>query len=194
MKKTLSVLTLAGLWAVALAQTNDAAKPKPARGPTVITADTWQMEWETRKLVYGGHVKVNDPQMQLTCEFLTALFRTNTPNLEVQTITAQTNVVIEAVDWEGATNFAWADKLVYSYSVMDGVTNQTLTLTGSPRLSKPPMGELKGDPIVVDLVKGTAFARDANTTIQPAGAKVISDEVLGQGKSSATNPPAPSSK
>ena len=181
MKTFWIILAVVGCGAALLAQTNSPSKPKPERKPTLIDADTLEFKLESLNLVYTGNVKVNDPQIQLTCDILTARFRTNGSQVEIENIIAETNVVIDAIDWEGGTNHATSDKLVYSYSVVDGVTNQTLELTGNPVLTNW-RGELRGDPIIADLVKGKFFAGKARTTIQSTGTKAISDALGGEKK------------
>lgn len=192
MKTFWTLLAVAGCGLALLAQTNAPGTPKPERKPTLIDADSLEFKLESLNLVYTGNVKVNDPQLQLTCEILTARFRTNGAQVEIESIIAETNVVIDAIDWEGGTNHATSDKLVYSYSVVDGVTNQTLELTGNPVLTNW-RGKLEGDPIFVDLVKGKFFAGRAKTTIQSTGTKAISDVLGGEKKrpESQTSPGAP---
>ena len=179
MRTFLAFLVIGGCGLALLAQTNSPGNPKPPkpdRGPTLINADALEFNLDSRSAVYSGNVKVTDTQMQLTCQLLTARFMTNDSRLEIESIIAETNVVVDAIDWDGGTNHATADKLVYSYSVVDGVTNQTLELTGNAVLTNW-RGELKGDPIFVDLVKGKFFAGKAQTTIQPAGTKKLSDAI-----------------
>lgn len=173
------MLALAGFTTVLSAQTNAPPDPKPERAPTLIDADTLEFRLESRSAVYSGNVKVTDPQMRLTCELLTARFMTNNARLEIESIIAETNVVIDALDWEGRTNHATADKLVYSYSVVDGTTNQTLELTGKPKLVNP-MGGLSGDLIFVDLVKGKVFAKNQTTSIQSDAVKSVAEEFEGR--------------
>lgn len=181
MKTFWILLAVAGCGLALLAQTNSLIKPKPERGPTLIDADSLEFKLESLNAVYTGNVKVNGPQMQLTCELLTARFRTNNSRLEIESIVAETNVVIDAVDWEGRTNHATADKLVYSYSVVDGVTNQTIELTGQPKLTNP-LGGLSGEIIFVDLVKGKVFAKSQRTIIQPEAVKSAADKFDGKQK------------
>jgi len=191
MKTFWTILAVAGCGAALLAQTNSPVKPKPERGPTLIDADALEFKLESLSAVYTGNVKVNDPQMQLTCELLTARFRTNNSRLEIESIIAETNVVIDAVDWEGRTNHATADKLVYSYLIVDGVTNQTIELTGRPKLTNP-LGGLSGEIIFVDLVKGKVSARNQTTIIQPEAVKSASDALGGEKKLPAqTSPETP---
>jgi hypothetical protein len=51
----------------------------------------------------------------------------------VNHIVAETNVVIDSADSKGQTTHVTGDKAVYIYDVQDGVTNETVTLTGNPQ-------------------------------------------------------------
>ena len=179
MKKFSMILAAAGCGLALLAQTNSPVSPKPERGPTLIDADRLEFKLESLDLVYTGNVRVNDPQIQLTCELLTARFRTNGSQVEIANIVAETNVVIDAIDWEGRTNHATADKLVYTYAVVDGVTNQTIELTGNPKLTNP-RGVLESKVIIADLVKGKVYGWGTTTTIQPEAIKSASDKLEGK--------------
>jgi lipopolysaccharide export system protein LptA len=189
MKKLWTILAVAGCGVALLAQTNAPNAPKPERKPTLIDADSLEFKLESLSAVYTGNVKVNDPQMQLTCAILTARFRTNNSRLEIENIIAETNVVIDAIDWEGRTNHATADKLVYSYSIVDSVTNQTIELTGNPKLMNP-LGGLSGEIIFVDLVKGKVYAKRQTTIIQSEAIKSAADEFEGK-KKQPENQPSP---
>lgn len=207
MKTFWCLLAATGFGVVLLAQTDPSKPPKPERKPTQIDSDTLEFKLESLSAVYTGNVRVNDPQMWLTCEQLTARFRTNNSTLEIESIIAETNVVIDAIDWEGRTNHATADKLVYSYSVINGTTNetvvngitnltviggttnQTLELTGNPKLTNP-LGGLSGAVIFVDLVKGKVFAKNQTTSIQSDGVKSFGEEFGGK-KKQPVNQPTP---
>ena len=191
MKTYWLILILGGFSPVLCAQGDSPAAVKVERAPTLITSDSMEFQYESRTVAYSGNVKVADPQMQITCEQLTARFFTNSAKLEIENIIAERNVVLDAVDWEGRTNHATAAKLVYSYSVVNSVTNQTLELTGSPRLSNP-LGGLAGDIIFVDLVKGKVFARNQTTSIQSEALKSAAKELESRTqKQESTPPPEP---
>jgi lipopolysaccharide export system protein LptA len=190
MKKLWTILAVAGCGFALLAQTNLTSIAKPERAPTLIDADSLEFKLESLSAVYTGNVKVNDPDLQLTCEMLTARFRTNNSRLEIESIIAETNVVIDAIDWEGRTNHATADKLVYSHLSVDGVTNQTLELTGDPKLSNP-LGGLSGEIIFVDLVKGKVFAKNQSTSIKSDGVRSFGEEIEGKKKQPADGQTSP---
>jgi lipopolysaccharide export system protein LptA len=64
-------------------------------------------------------------------------------------IVAETNVVIDFTDTKGQTNHATSDKAVYIYNVQNGVTNETVTLTGNPQMENA-QGTQAGDVIIWD--------------------------------------------
>ena len=69
--------------------------------------------------------------MKLTCALLVADLPQSGGRLNH--IVAETNVVIDAKDDEGQPIHATSDKTVYDYNVQNGVTNETVTLTGNPQ-------------------------------------------------------------
>jgi len=131
---------------MAHAQTNTPGALAAPRGPTRISSDSGEFDLAGHEAVYRGHVHVDDPQMKLVCEHLVA----DVPQAggHVNHIVAQTNVVIDFMD-KGHTNHATGDKAVYVYAEQDGVTNETVTLTGNPQMEND-QGTLTGDVIVFD--------------------------------------------
>jgi lipopolysaccharide export system protein LptA len=132
----------------ASAITNSPAVPPPPRAPTLIHADSADFDLNGHQAVYRGYVRVDDPQMKLTCEQLVADMPPagGRPNH----IVAETNVVIDFTDTKGQTNHATGDKAVYVYSEQGGVTNKTVTLTGNPVMVNA-QGTQTGDVIILDL-------------------------------------------
>ena len=118
------------------AQTNLTLSTTTApHAPTEIFSDMVDFDLNTRVAVYRGNVRVNDPQMKLSCELLTATAPAGGGRIE--SIVAERNVVIEMRDESGQTNHATGDKLVYTFKIVDGVTNEVAVLTGHPRLEQP---------------------------------------------------------
>jgi len=115
----------------ASATTNSPDATPPPRAPTQIYSDSWDFDKTAQQAVYHGHVRVDDPQMKLTCAQLTA----DLPESggRPSRIVAETNVVIDFTDNKGQTNHTTSDKAVYVYSEQAGVTNETVTLTGNPQ-------------------------------------------------------------
>jgi lipopolysaccharide transport protein LptA len=133
---------------LALVTTNaPAPKSQPPRAPTRIESDSVDFDLTGRAATYRGHVQVDDPEMKLTCEWLVA----DLPQTggRINRIIAVTNVVIDATDDKGQKMHATGDRAVYVYNVQDGVTNETVTLTGNPELENSE-GKSTGDIIVWD--------------------------------------------
>ena len=133
---------------LALVTTNaPSPKPESPRGPTRIESDSVDVDLTTREATYRGNVRVDDPEMKLNCEWLVA----DLPQSggRINHIVAETNVVIDATDDKGQKMHATGEKAVYAYNVDNGVTNETITLTGHPVLSNA-QGISTGDVIVWD--------------------------------------------
>jgi lipopolysaccharide transport protein LptA len=135
------------------AATNSApAVNSTPRPPTRIDSDSadFDMNSKVRKAFYHGHVVVTDPQMKLTCMELVA----DIPQAgHISHIVAETNVVIDFADDRGQTNHVTSDKAVYDYHVLNGLTNETVTFTGSPRVENA-QSIITAEPIVWDRTKG----------------------------------------
>ena len=106
------IAVLGGL--MAHAQTNPPGAPPAPRAPTLIHADSADFDLSGHQVIYHRQVRMDDPQMKLTCEQLVADLPPagGLPNH----IVAETNVVIDFTDTKGQTNHATGDKAVYVYS------------------------------------------------------------------------------
>lgn len=120
--------------------------PKP-RPPTLISSDRGEFDMAGRRVIYHGHVQVDDPAMKLTCEWLTADLPGSGERMT--NVVAKTNVVIDFTDEKGQTMHATGNQAVYVYTVQDSVTNETITLTGNAQVENA-QGTLTGEPIVWD--------------------------------------------
>jgi len=129
--------------------TTNAPAPKPQSHPeTMIEADgPADFDLAGHKVIYHEHVRVDSPNMKMSCEWLAA----DLPQSggRVTNIVAETNVVIDATDDKGQKMHATGDRAVYVFSVENGVTNETVTLTGNARLENT-QGWLTGDSIIWD--------------------------------------------
>ena len=135
---------------------------------------------------YYGQVHVDDPRIKLTCAQLTVDLPLSGGH--VSHILCQTNVVIDFRDDTGQTYHATGDQAVYDYRVADSVTNETMTLTGQPKVEHGDEVQL-GDKIVFDLVKQTMDVTNP-TTIQRHGA-LLGGALEGTNSATAnTNEPA----
>lgn len=131
--------------------TTNAPAPKPSLHPeTRIEAEgPADFDLAGRRVIYHEHVRVDSANMRLTCEWLAA----DLPQTggRVTNIVAESNVVMDAADEKGQKMHATGDKAVYVYRVENGVTNETVTLTGNARLENA-QGWLTGDSIIWDRV------------------------------------------
>jgi lipopolysaccharide export system protein LptA len=112
-------------------------QPDPAnqqREPVMISsAGPLIMDMINHWLTYSDNVHVTDGQMKMTCEWLKANFPANGEQVDQPTnIVAETNVVVDFVDTKGQKGRALGDKAVYQFQVLNGITNETVTLTGNP--------------------------------------------------------------
>jgi lipopolysaccharide transport protein LptA len=135
------------------AETNHPAASRPQRVKMTIHSEgPYQMDLNDRWITYQDHVQVTEGQMTMKCDWLMA----NLPlgNEHITNIVAMTNVVGDFTDNKNRKWHATGDKGVYAYRVQDGVTNETVTLTGNP----PEIQEgeetntMTGDAIIYDLV------------------------------------------
>lgn len=107
----------------------DTNAPSHAPSQTEISSDSGSFDQNTRIAVFVDNVVVKDPQMTLTCGIMTA----HLPASEkIDSIVAEKNVVIDGQDNEGKPIHATCDKAVYTYRVLNSVTNETIVLTGNP--------------------------------------------------------------
>lgn len=112
--------------------------------------------------IYRDDVRVDNPQMKIRCELLTAEAPKWT-NGTYNRVVAETNVVIDWVDEKGSTNHATSDKAVYTYivtNVANGMvgshfeTNSTVVLSGGNPIYTNDEVTFHGDPIVYDRITG----------------------------------------
>jgi hypothetical protein len=154
--KCFCLIAIAALSGLRLcAQTNVTGSLPTLRGETVITSAGAFFDLSGREATYHDRVRVEGPQMKLTCEKLVA----DVPQTggRIDHIVAETNVVIDFTDEKGQTNHVTCDKAVYVFSVQDGVTNEMATLTGDPQ---PRMENVQGtqmaDVIIWSRVNGNS--------------------------------------
>ena len=135
---------------LALVTTNAPASKPPSHPETLIEAEgPADFDLGGRRVIYHERVRVDSANMKLTCEWLAADLP-QTGN-RVTNIVAETNVVVDATDEKGQKMHATGDRAVYVFSVENGITNETVTLTGNARLENA-QGWLTGDSIVWDRV------------------------------------------
>ena len=170
MKKFLLLLSFVSVALAVWAQTNVAAlKPaakKPADQNVDVTSAHFVYDGTKHQIIYYDNVVVTNAQGLLTCERLTI----NVPpegstNSQPTNAVAETNVIIDIVR-NGDTNHVTCDKAVYTYSVVNAVTNDTITFMGSP--DKPAKvtnskGWMTGEPLIWDKLNGSFSGVDTET-------------------------------
>jgi len=149
--KIFSILLLAVNCSVVWAQTNAPVKT-PVEQQIEITSKNWQFDGNTRQMIYLGSVVVTNPKAVLHCEQL--IVDLPPDGGHPTNIVAITNVVIDALDGKSQTNHITADKAVYTYSVVNSVTNEAIVFTGGdpmPKVENPQFTGL-GDPLTYNLI------------------------------------------
>jgi lipopolysaccharide transport protein LptA len=131
---------------------------------TIIDSDSATFDFKTRVAVYTGHVQVKNPKRNLTCEKMTM----HVPQSgEPDSIVAEGKVVIDALDNQDKPVNATCDRAVYSFQVVNAVTNRMFVLTGNPKVkSDSHMVSGTGDTITYDLVNDTILATSAHMVMQ----------------------------
>ena len=165
----------AGLAARAQSNTNAAS---PLLRVTDIYSDSADFDWIGRTATNRGNVRVIAPDMKMTCTLLIADLPPS--GWYLSRVVAETNVVLDAKDSNGQPIHATGDRAVYVYSVENGVTNKTITLTGNPQ-PQVVMPEVTtvADVIVWDLVAKTYhwfgnYHFSANPDYAPAATNKLS--------------------
>jgi len=180
MKKTCAwaIIIMCGL--VVRAQTNGVAATNAAPRETVITSDSVDLDLGAgrHQAVYYGHVRMDDPQMKLACEWLVADLPQSGGH--INHIVAETNVVIDFTDERGQPTRATSDKAVYLFAVTTGVTNKIVTLTGHAQVENAQMTET-GEPIILDLL---------NKKMHADNEKMILRQTLESAAAETNGPPA----
>ena len=132
--------------------TNHPAAPRQREKITIHSEGPYQMDLNDRWVTYQDRVRVTDRQMVMTCGWLMANLPEHGEHLT--NIVAQTNVVGDFVDDKNQKWHVTGDKGVYAWHVQDGVTNETITLTGNPPQIEE--GEatntMTGDAIIYNIV------------------------------------------
>lgn len=162
------------------AQTNAGAATQPPRAPTLIDSDRadFDLGSSPRQAFYYGHVHVDDPQMKLTSAQMVADLPPTGGH--ISRIVAETNVVIDFLDDKGQTNHAISDKAVYIFNLQNGVTNETVTLSGHASVTNADGSWMTGEPIIWDRVNNSVHATNEHISVK----QNISDAMGG------TNAPA----
>ena len=149
----------------AWSQTN-APAAKPAEPPVEISSDTGHFDGNTRRMIYAGHVLATDSKSTMTCAQLTVDLPPEGGH--PTNIVAETDVVIDRVHEKGQTNHITADRAVYTYSIINNVTNEVATFTGgkpTPKVENDQM-IIVGDPLVMNLLTKQFSGKNYKTTFK----------------------------
>lgn len=138
------------------------APARPAREKVTINSDVLQADFAHRVTTYQDHVSVTGDQWKMTCEWLMA----NLPEHgeHITNIVAQTNVVGDFQDEKNQRWHVTGDLGVYAFHILNGVTNETVTLWGNPaRIEEgPDTNTMVGNVIIYNLM--TKFVTMSNVT------------------------------
>jgi lipopolysaccharide export system protein LptA len=178
MRKFLFILLAGGtafaVWAQTNAVVEQPANKKPAEQEVGVTAASFVYSQDKNQAVYSGQVVVTNVQGTLACERLTIdLPPGGSTNTQPTNMVAETNVVIDFIR-DNDTNHVTCDKAVYAYSVVNQVTNDTITFTGStnnPAKVRNSKFWMTGEPLVWDNKTGQFSGSNTETVlIIPASA------------------------
>ena len=113
------------------------------------------------------------PQMKLTCGVLTASMPEGGKRIE--SILAEQNVVVDSLDEKGQNSHATAEKLVYTYKVTGGITNEMIELSGnpSPALTNSQVGRMEGKLIIWNMTTGKVSVKEPRTSFNIPGSNSI---------------------
>jgi len=151
-----------------MAATNAPAASKPAREKITIHSDgLYQLDLVNRVTTYQYHVSVTGQQWKMTCEWLMANLPQNGEH--ITNIVAQTNVVGDFFDEKNQRWHVTGDKGVYAFHVQNGVTNETVTLTGHPpRIEEGPnTNTMTGDVIIYNMMTKLVTMSNVTSTFFP---------------------------
>ena len=146
MKKIILLLAVViggGVWAQTNAQLG--STPPPQR--TEISSKEADFDLNIHRAIYYGQVLVVDPKVKLQCEWLE--LDLPSAGAHLKNVNATTNVVIDFTDENGQTHHVTADKAVYAYSLVKGITNELVIFTGNPKVESPE-STILSEPLIWD--------------------------------------------
>lgn len=138
----------------------------PVKEPSSIriTSKHGVVDMKNHVVVYSGDVVVTNIQMKMTCDQMTASAPTN--STQIDNIVAEGNVKIEGADNKGRPIHAKSDKAIYLFTIVDSVTNKTMTLTGNVYVDSA-NGTTTADPIMWDLITDKIHMENTDMRITP---------------------------
>lgn len=151
MKKYLYLLVCLPGVALAGTQTNSPAVPGVTQ-EIGLHSGRARFSGDTRQVVYWDHVVVTNWQGRLTCERLTIDLPSNGDSQPTNAV-AETNLDLVCFDKRGETNHTVADKGIYTYGVVNAITNKMLTFTGHVTNTTTKYWTT-GEPITYNMITG----------------------------------------
>jgi lipopolysaccharide export system protein LptA len=160
------LLFLAGSCGLLWSQTNPPVQGLPDQ-EVGLHSDHFYYDGRARELVYYNNVVATNWEGQLTCGRLTILLPPEgSAGGHPSTMVAETNVVIDFLK-NGETNHITSDKAIYAYSLVNAVTNETITFTGHAK-GENAKGWMTGEPLVWDNIADRFTGTDFKTILKPA--------------------------
>jgi lipopolysaccharide export system protein LptA len=143
-----------------LAQSSLPGQRQPASASTAAPgkfADIYSQQYrvDRRRAQFVGGVYISHPQMAWACEDLTVYLPESGGRIEQ--IVAEQSVAFDLVDELGRKVKGRGERAVYRYSVVQGVTNNLMELTGSPVLETT-NGVFFSQRIILDLANNRLIA------------------------------------
>ena len=140
MKKTLALILLLTLAAVAQQELSEAVKNRPKDAVTRIASDKLEYDYKDNVAVFVGNVKVTDPQFELTAERIMVFFETGQGSSnQVRRLDASGSVRVVSEDREGTCG-----KAVYTRATA------TVVMLDNP-VARKGENSLKGEKITIFL-------------------------------------------
>ncbi len=94
-----------------------------------VSSENGSVDLRSNLWIYWDDVHVRAPSGEVTCEYLVGRMR---PDRSFENITAETNVVLNAVRRNGEKVHGTGSKLVYTSTISGNSTNEMLELSGDP--------------------------------------------------------------
>ena len=151
--------------------TNSVSKTKSQSGTNTfaeIFCDNYT--FQTNHAEFRNNVRIEHPQMLMTCETMDADFSEG--NVDKRVVARQ-GVIIDVLDQKGEKYRGTGDKAVYTYRVTDTTTNDMVELMENPML-KSARGTSIGDVITLDRISGKIVVKNSRSFIRASAFKTNS--------------------
>jgi lipopolysaccharide transport protein LptA len=149
-----------------------------------ITSRSSEVNLRSNVVVYVGNVRVTEATMSMTCEYLVAIMPQRGGRIE--SILAQTNVVIDMTDERGDKVHGTGEKLLYTYQVTESATNEVVQLSGNPLITTS-QGSTRADVITYNRTTQNVRFENPQMVIEHDGS--LTNLLPGTQSNLRTNPP-----